>query len=477
MKTPSTRDRPRVLIVDDEPLNLELLRQELEVLGYQVDEARNGEEALRRSGEHPPDVILLDIIMPGMDGFEVCRRLKATEGTRDARVIFMTALSDIEDKITAFEVGGVDYVSKPFQVEEVLARVSTHVDLRRTSRELVERNRRLEEEIERHRRARQTIEYLREEIQTELKFHEIVGESPALGDALTHIDQVAKTDVTVLIHGETGTGKELFARAIHDRSPRSGGPLIKVNCAALPRDLIESELFGHEQGAFTGAARRRKGRFELADEGTLFLDEVSELSLEAQAKLLRVLQEHELERVGGTQSIAVDVRVIAATNKNLSEAVQRDRFREDLYYRLNVFPIGVPTLRERAGDVTLLARHFMDIAARKLDKSFSGIAPASLVALERYSWPGNVRELQNVIDRSAILSSGPLLEIMDALGGDRPRADGAGTLEDVESAYIAHVLEETSGVIEGPHGAAKRLGLNPSTLRGRMRKLGIAKGG
>jgi DNA-binding NtrC family response regulator len=265
MTTASTSDRPRVLIVDDEPLNLELLSQELEVLGFEVDEARSGEEALQRTAEHPPDVILLDVMMPGMDGFEVCRRLKATQSTRDVRVIFMTALSELEDKITAFEVGGVDYVTKPFQVEEVLARVGTHVELRRTARELAERNRRLEEEIERHRRARQTIEYLREEIETELKFDEIVGESPVLSEALAQLDQVAKTDVTVLISGETGTGKELFARAIHDGSLRSGGPLIKVNCAALPRDLIESELFGHEEGAFTGATRRRKGRFELAD--------------------------------------------------------------------------------------------------------------------------------------------------------------------------------------------------------------------
>ncbi len=467
-------DRPKILIVDDEALNLELLRQELDGLGYELDEARSGPDALSRAGRTPPDVILLDIMMPGMDGFEVCRRLKAANGTRDIPVIFMTALSEISHKIAAFEAGGVDYVTKPFQVEEILARVSTQVALRRTTRELVERNRRLEEEIERHRQAQQTIEYLREEIQTELKFDEIIGDSPALKEALQQLDQVAKTDVTVLICGETGTGKELFARAIHDRSRRSGGPLIKLNCAALPRDLIESELFGHEEGAFTGATRRRKGRFELADEGTLLLDEVGELSHEAQAKLLRVLQERELERVGGSRSIAFDVRVIAATNKDLSEAVASGKFREDLYYRLNVFPIRVPALRERAGDVVLLARHFMGLATRKLGKTLAGISPDALAALEGNSWPGNVRELQNVIDRAMILSTGPLLEIGDSLEGRRDSA--AGTLEEVERAYIAQVLEETSWVIEGPLGAAKRLGLNPSTLRGRMRKLGILKG-
>jgi len=466
-------DRPRVLIVDDEPLNLELLSQELEVLGYDVDEARSGEEALQRTVDQQPDVILLDVMMPSMDGFEVCRRLKAGQDTRDVRVVFMTALADVEDKVKAFEVGGVDYVTKPFHVEEVLARVATHAELRRATRDLVDHNRRLEEEIDRHRRAQQTIEVLREEIQSELKFDEIIGESPVLADALAQLDQVAKTDVTVLISGETGTGKELFARAIHDRSPRSGGPLIKINCAALPRDLIESELFGHEEGAFTGATRQRKGRFELADEGTLFLDEVSELSAEAQAKLLRVLQERELERVGGTKSISVDVRVIAATNKDLTKAVESGGFREDLYYRLNVFPIRVPALRERAGDVELLARHLMAVAARKVGKSFSGIAPGSLASLVGYSWPGNVREMQNVIDRAAILSNGSQLEIQDSLDGQRRHTTG--TLENVERAYIEQILEETSGMIEGPHGAAGRLGLNPSTLRGRMRKLGIAK--
>ena len=474
MNSSSIRNPPRVLIVDDEPLNLELLNQELDILGYEVDMAQSGEETLRRASEHLPDVILLDIMMPGMDGFEVCRRLKAMEETRDVPVIFATALSETEHKITAFEAGGVDYVTKPFQLDEVLARVATHVELHRTTHRLVERNQRLEEEIERHQRARQTIEYLREEIQTELKFDEIVGESPPLKAALAHLDQVAKTDATVLICGETGTGKELFARAIHDRSARSGGPLIKVNCAALPRDLIESELFGHEEGAFTGATRRRKGRFELADEGTLFLDEVSELSLEAQAKLLRALQERELERVGGTHSIKIDVRLIAATNKDLSDAVARDRFRDDLYYRLNVFPIRVPALRERASDVAPLARHFMDVAARNFGKTFSGISPASLSVLERYPWPGNVRELQNVIDRAAIVSSGPLLEVGNSLDGERRRA--VGTLEEVERAHIEQVLEEMGWVIEGAHGAAKLLGLKPSTLRGRMRKLGIEKG-
>jgi formate hydrogenlyase transcriptional activator len=474
MSAPSESQCRRILIVDDEPLNLDLLRQEIEIIGYEIDEARDGHEALRRCGEALPDLILLDIMMPGMDGLEVCRRLKAAETTRDTPVIFMTALSEISDKVAAFAAGGVDYVTKPFQAEEVLARVRVHVELRRATRELAERNQRLEEEIESHRRARQTIEYLREEIEVEHNFDEIIGAAPALQDALSRLEQVAKTDATVLIQGETGTGKELFARAIHDRSARSDGALIKVNCAALPHDLIESELFGHEEGAFTGATRSRKGRFELADNGTLFLDEVGELSPAAQAKLLRVLQEHELERVGGTRSIAIDVRVIAATNKDLLDSVQRGVFRDDLFYRLNVFPIQVPALRERAGDVALLARHLADVAARRLGKEFSGISSDSQTALERYAWPGNIRELQNVIERAAILSKGPLLYIGDAFDSRPGRVTG--TLEDVERAHITNILAETRWQIEGPQGAANQLGLNPSTLRGKMRKLGIEKG-
>ena len=471
----SQAQTPRVLIVDDKPYNLDLLDQELEVLDYQIDMASSGEEALAMVQERPPDLILLDIMMPGMDGIETCRRFKEDEATRRIPIIFMTALSDVENKIDAFKAGGVDYVTKPFQVEEVLARVRAQIELVQTQKQLAERNSELEEEIEKHRSARQTIEVLREEIETELKFEEVVGKSAALVDALKLVEQVAATDVTVLIQGDTGTGKELFARAIHARSPRGKGPLIKLNCAALPRDLIESELFGHEAGAFTGATKRRKGRFELADGGTLFLDEVGELSAEAQAKLLRVLQEHELERVGGTDSLKVDVRVVAATNKDLRQAIDKDDFREDLYYRLNVFPITVPTLRERTGDVALLAEHFMNASAAKLGKSFSEIESASMKNLEGYHWPGNVRELQNVIDRAVVLSREPVLQISDVLAREPGTDAMTGTLEEVEYNHILGILEQTKWVIEGEQGAAKHLGLNPSTLRGRMRKLGISK--
>ncbi len=462
------------MVVDDEPFNLDLLAQELETAGYELVLVDNGEDAVERAKAENPDVILLDVLMPGLDGFEVCRRLKASPRTQDVPVIFMTALSEVQNKLEAFMSGGVDYVTKPFQPEEVLARVNVHVELRRAKRELMDQNTRLQREIEAHRRARSTIEYLREEIAA-VNPDEIVGESHGIKEALQKVDLVAGTSSTVLILGETGTGKELFARAIHDRSQRHEQPLVKVNCAALPHELIESELFGHEKGAFTGATQQRKGRFELADKGTLFLDEVSELSPTAQAKLLRVLQEKEFERVGGTESVRVDVRVIAATNRDLRGQVSVGRFREDLFYRLNVFPIRVPPLRERRSDIPLLARHFLDRFAQALGKPFEGCAPRFLAELEGYAWPGNVRELENVIERAAILSPGPLLDSEEALRMQAPPALSGGTLEDVERAYIVRVLEEKHWIIEGDDGAAAALGLNPSTLRGRLRKLGIEK--
>jgi DNA-binding NtrC family response regulator len=468
-------DRSKILIVDDEPFNVDVLAQELETLGYEIISAGNGQEALQKAETKNPDLILLDIIMPAVDGFEVCRRLKASDNTKDIPVIFMTALSETQDKVKAFAAGGVDYVMKPFQTEELLARVKTHLDLRRTQKELFDQNVRLRKEIEAHQRSKATIQYLREEIETDHNFEEIVGRSEVLRELLNKLQLVAGTNSTVLIEGETGTGKELIARAIHNRSARSQHPLVKVNCAALPRELIESELFGHEKGAFTGATQQRKGRFELADKGTMFLDEVGELSAEAQAKLLRVLQEQEFERVGGTQSIRTDVRVIAATNRDLASEVDSGAFRSDLFYRLNVFPVTAPPLRERKSDIPLLAENFVEKSARKLGKHFEGLAAESLAELKRYAWPGNVRELENVIERAAILSPGPLLEVNESFAARTSGAPSVDTLDDVERAHILRVLEESGWAIEGDQGAAAALGLNPSTLRGRLRKLGIKK--
>jgi formate hydrogenlyase transcriptional activator len=333
--------------------------------------------------------------------------------------------------------------------------------------------------------------YLQEEIRTVHNFEEIVGSSPSLLELLRRVDQVAPTDSSVLIYGETGTGKELIARAIHDRSARKNRPLVKVNCSAISAGLVESELFGHVKGAFTGAIERRIGRFELADGGTIFLDEVGELPLETQVKLLRVLQEREFEPVGSNRSVRVDVRIIAATNRNLQESIGAGSFRSDLYYRLNVFPLEVPPLRERRSDIPQLAMFFLSRYSRNLGKRMEGISAAATERLKCYLWPGNIRELQNVIERALILSQGPILELetdLNSVSTSEALRDTAQepvqpngptselkTLEDVERAHISAVLQQTRGVVEGANGAAKTLGMHPNTLRHRMEKLGIKR--
>jgi PAS domain S-box-containing protein len=331
-------------------------------------------------------------------------------------------------------------------------------------------------------RLQQQNTYLQEEIKAAHNFDEIVGRSPALVSVLQRVSKVAGTDSTVLIAGETGTGKELIARAVHSASPRKGKPLIKLNCAALPTGLVESELFGHEKGAFTGATARKPGRFELADGGTLFLDEVGELPLDAQAKLLRVLQEREFERVGGTAPVKVDVRLIAATNRDLPVQVREGKFREDLFYRLNVFPVRLPALRDRRDDIPLLVRFFATKFAGRMGKRIETVGAGTLELLTAYPWPGNIRELENVLERAVILADGPELEIdpealaVPAAGADSGASDPGGkSLFAVEKEHILSVLRQANWVIEGPNGAAKVLVMHPNTLRSRLKKLGIAR--
>jgi formate hydrogenlyase transcriptional activator len=321
--------------------------------------------------------------------------------------------------------------------------------------------------------------YLQEEIKTEHNFEEIIGQSAPLRELLRKLQQVAPTDATVLIRGETGTGKELLARAVHDRSRRNSRPLVKVNCGSIPAGLVESELFGHEKGAFTGATQRRIGRFELAHGGTIFLDEVTELPLDTQVKLLRVLQEGEFERVGSSQTIKVDVRVIAATNRELQQVLRDGSFRADLFYRLNVFPLEVPPLRERREDIPLLASFFLSRCATKLGKQLRGFAQHSVERLVQYHWPGNIRELQNVIERAAVLANGPVVQVdVSLLSPDESVAapPALETLQDAERQHIIRALAATGWVIHGKKGAAELLGINPSTLRSRMEKLGIKRG-
>jgi formate hydrogenlyase transcriptional activator len=375
-------------------------------------------------------------------------------------------------------------------LEALAVQVALAVENMRVHEELTARaatNARLLAEVEQltNRLQRENV-YLQEEIRKEHNFVEMVGSSPALLATLRRVEQVAPTDSTVLISGETGTGKELIARAIHDRSPRRDRPLVKVNCAAISAGLVESELFGHVKGAFTGALERRHGRFELADGGTLLLDEVGELPLETQVKLLRILQEQEFEPVGSSRTVRVNVRVLAATNRDLEEAVKASRFRADLYYRLAVLPVEVPPLRERREDIAQLAMFFLARFAKRFGKAVEAISRASLDRLLAYPWPGNVRELQNVIERAVVLADGPVLELGRGLlpasaGRDEPPTPAAGapdpteSLDGVERRHILVTLERVRWVIEGPQGAARILGLHPNTLRSRMERLGIRR--
>jgi formate hydrogenlyase transcriptional activator len=338
-------------------------------------------------------------------------------------------------------------------------------------------------EIDRHRAALAVHnEYLQAELREEAGFAGIVGESAALKGVVRKVRQVAPVETTVLLLGETGTGKELIARAIHEESTRKDRALIKINCGAIPQGVVESELFGHEKGAFTGALQRRIGRFELADKGTLFMDEVGELPLDTQVKLLRVLQEQEFERLGGTRAIKVDVRLIAATNRDLEKEVTEGRFRSDLFYRLNVFPIRIPPLRERTGDIPLLVHHMLAQLQRKLAKPLKGVTVASMRMLQEYTWPGNIRELQNVLERACVLANGPVVTVEDLMrrapipAAAAPEDTALGPLtrlDDHERAHIRRVVAACRGRISGPKGAAAILGINPNTLRSRMRKLGI----
>ena len=309
------------------------------------------------------------------------------------------------------------------------------------------------------------------------RFEQIIGKSSALESVLDQVEQVAPTDSTVLIQGETGTGKELIARAVHDSSSRFARPFIKLNCAAIPFDLLESELFGHERGAFTGAIAQKVGRFELADKGTLFLDEVGDIPPGLQPKLLRVLQEQEFERLGSTRTHRVDVRLVAATNRNLAEMVKRNEFRSDLYYRLNVFPISLPPLRERREDIPALVTHFVELYGRRMGKQIEHIPPDTMSKLIAYQWPGNIRELQNFIERSVIVTSGDVLQppLTSLNSATAAESTGEITMEDAERDHILKTLEHTRWVVSGPNGAAARLGIKRSTLYFRMQKLGISR--
>ena len=373
-----------ILAVDDTPDSLRLLSELLTKHGYCVRPASDGALALKSVAAKTPDLILLDVSMPDMDGYEVCRRLKADEKSSRIPVIFISAFGDTHQKVTGFEAGGVDYITKPFEAEEVLARVRTHLQLRRAE----ELQRAYEEIAALKAQLELRNDYLQEAVVEAKAFGDLVGQSAVLRHIVSQVDMVAPTDASVLILGETGTGKELVAHEIHSRSKRKDGPLVRVNCASIPRELFESEFFGHMRGSFTGAVRDRAGRFETAEGGTIFLDEVGEIPMDIQNKLLRVLQEKRYERVGDDRTRRADVRIIAATNRDLKKAVTDGKFREDLYYRLNVFPINVPPLRERLDDIPSLTKHFVDLSARELKCAKPRLTHAGITKLQNYDWPG-----------------------------------------------------------------------------------------
>ncbi|OJJ18547.1 DNA-binding response regulator [marine bacterium AO1-C] len=482
-----------ILIVDDIVDNIRVLLQTLSQEGYKVLVAENGERALNQAKLALPDLILLDVLMPGINGFETCKALKQEETTQNIPVIFMTALNEEVNIEEGFAVGAVDYITKPIRYGELLARVKTHLTNQILHNELEQLNAHLEQKVaERTYELQQALHgleqlknkieqentYLKQEINKTYSFDKIITQSKKYRSVLEQVAQVAKTNATVLIVGETGTGKELLARGIHENSQRKHQNFIKLNCAALPANLIESELFGHERGAFTGAVDRRIGRFELAHQGSIFLDEIGELPIELQPKLLRVLQEGEFERLGSSKTIKVDARVIAATNRDLTKEIEDGNFREDLFYRLNVFPIHNLPLRDRKEDIQLLVQHFVSEANRKMGKSIEKIPQKVIDTLHAYSWPGNIRELQNIIERAVITTTGKALHLgkwFTGVTSTSVKKQKLVTLEEYEKAYITQVLEYTRWKVNGDDGAAKILGLHPSTLRSRIQKLNIQK--
>ena len=483
----------KCLVVDDKEANVLLIVEVLRGAGYtQIASTMDPRAVCDMHRANRYDLILLDLQMPGMDGFEVMEGLRATES---GYIPVLAITAQPAHKQRALEAGAKDFVSKPFDLAELLLRVHNLLEVRLLYKQIADDNAMLEQtvrektaEIEelKNRFQAESI-YLQQDIAREFNFGEIIGRSAALEQVFFKVEQVAPQDTTVLLLGETGTGKGAVARAIHSRSARKHRPIVTVDCTALPANLIESELFGREKGAFTGSDARQMGRFELADGGTILLDEVGELPLDLQAKLLRVIQDGEFERLGNPRTIKVDVRIIAATNRDLKAEIGRGKFREDLYYRLNVFPITIPPLRQRKEDIPLLVKFFLTKFNKKIGRTFEAVEQETLALLQDYRWPGNVRELESVIERAVITSQGSALRVLDRLEPSRPSgeqqvervekevAPTVRALGEMERDHILHALQKTGWRVEGSAGAAEILGINSSTLRGRMRKHGIRR--
>ncbi len=450
----------RILVADDHDSLRRGIVRALSDAGHEVEEAPNGNVAIEKLHEGQFDVVLSDLKMGGSDGMDVLRTAKSLHP--NTAVILMTAFGSIHTAVEAMKIGAFDYVQKPFEIEEMELKIAKAIE---------------------HRRLKHEIEYLRHTQQDIYDFDRIVGASGALQSVLSVVKKVAKSNTTVLIRGETGTGKELIAGAIHHNSLRAGRNFVKVNCAALQENLLESELFGHEKGAFTGADKQRVGRFEQADGGTLFLDEIGDMSPNTQAKILRVLQEHEFERLGGTRTLRVDVRLIAATNRNLPQMVSNGQFREDLYYRLNVVSIEMPPLRDRKEDITQLAGFFLRRFAGELKKRVDGLGTDAQKLLMRYNWPGNIRELENAIERAVLLTEGPQLSCGDLALGELSTGSPSGdaspvvkipptgiALEEIERQAILEALKMSNWVQKD---AAELLAISPRVMNYKIKTLGI----
>lgn len=450
---------PRILIVEDQFIDANNLRISLTKAGYTVCSiASSVEEALKINTEEQPDLVLLDIRLQGkQSGIDLAAMLRR----QNIPFIFLSANSSQPVLDAAKATRPYGFLVKPFREKDVLVALDVAWYL--------------------HQQAQQVNENAKSSMAdtSDIRLKEIIGNSPAMNTALKNIKIVADSSISVLLLGESGTGKELAAQSIHRISARSANPFIVVNCAAIPANLIESELFGHEKGAFTGASEKRMGKFEYADGGTVFLDEIGELSQDLQIKLLRVLQEKEIDVVGG-KTKKLDVRIIAATNRNLEEEVANGRFRVDLYYRLNVFPIHLPPLRERKEDLLPLAIHFLQLHSQREKKKVTGIADHVLAAMLNYSWPGNIRELENIMARSVLLATGEIITNLHLPSLPKNNAVALAspitkTIEENERDYILDILDKCNGILDGPYGAAKMMNINVSTLRSRMKKLGIQK--
>jgi len=448
---------PTILIVEDEAKMRRLLELNLGEDGFDTRSAADAEAGLEMLQRDPVDLVITDLKLPGMGGLEFLHAVKRMNAALP--VIVMTAFGTVETAVEAMKAGASDYVLKPFSLAEMRMVVHKELDVRR----LREENR-----------------SLREELGKRYEYPNIVARSPKMQEVLATVERVAATNSTVLVGGESGVGKDLIAHLIHQRSRRASGPFIKINSTAIPENLLESELFGYEKGAFTGATTSKPGKFELADKGTLFLDEIGDVPPGTQVKLLRVLQERSFERLGGTRTLKVDVRLIAATNRDLRAALEEGTFREDLYYRLNVVPIDIPPLRDHKEDIPDLVNLFIERFARAAGKSIGGISPDALAALTAFHWPGNVRELENIIERGVALSNGGVLQVSDIhLDASRTKAPGDShallpegmTLEQWEDEMIREALRRANG---NKSQAARLLGLSRNALRYRLSKIGIA---